>query len=168
MIQEKTKIYNSSKTKKESLISERLIIKYQYHTNFYFLTLIIFIILGIFTDIDKNKRITRTSLLTRARSFMQNCTEGILLNPNINVSNVNTSIKISVVIPVYNCEKTLKAAVRSIQNQNMTNIEIILVNDFSKDKSLEIIKELMKEDPRIKLINNEKIWVLYIREILVY
>ena len=56
MIQEKTIIYNSSKTKKESLINERLITKYQYHTNFYFLTLIIFIILGIYTDIDNTKR----------------------------------------------------------------------------------------------------------------
>ena len=157
---------NNNYTKVDDEINKRLSIKYQCYTYLFLLTLIIFIILGIFTDIDKNKRITRTSLLTRARSFMQNCTEGILLNPNINVSNVNTSIKISVVIPAYNCEKTLKAAVRSIQNQNMTNIEIILVNDFSKDKSLEIIKELMKEDPRIKLINNEKnMGALYSRNI---
>ena len=132
MIQEKTKIYNSSKTKKESLISERLITKYQYHTNFYFLTLIIFIILGIYTDIDNTKRITRTAYLTRGRYFMKN---GILESTKPQPSNPDNSTKISVVIPVFNCEKTIKSAVRSIQNQNMTNIEIILVNDFSEDKS---------------------------------
>ena len=156
MIQEKTIIYNSSKTKKESLINERLITKYQYHTNFYFLTLIIFIILGIYTDIDNTKRITRTAYLTRGRYFMKNCTDGILESTKPQPSNPDNSTKISVVIPVFNCEKTIKSAVRSIQNQNMTNIEIILVNDFSEDKSLEIIKELINEDPRIKLINNEK------------
>ena len=156
MIQEKTIIYNSSKTKKESLISERLITKYQYHTNFYFLTLIIFIILGIYTDIDNTKRITRTAYLTRGRYFMKNCTDGILESTKPQPSIPDNSTKISVVIPVFNCEKTIKSAVRSIQNQNMTNIEIILVNDFSEDKSLEIIKELINEDPRIKLINNEK------------
>ena len=166
MIQEKTIINNSSKTKKESLINERLITKYQYHTNFYFLTLIIFIILGIYTDIDNTKRITRTAYLTRGRYFMKNCTDGILESTKPQPSNPDNSTKISVVIPVFNCEKTIKSAVRSIQNQNMTNIEIILVNDFSKDKSLEIIKELMKEDPRIKLINNEKnMGALYSRNI---
>ena len=132
MIQEKTIIYNSSKTKKESLINERLITKYQYHTNFYFLTLIIFIILGIYTDIDNTKRITRTAYLTRGRYFMKN---GILESTKPQPSNPDNSTKISVVIPVFNCEKTIKSAVRSIQNQNMTNIEIILVNDFSEDKS---------------------------------
>ena len=150
----------------EDKINKRLKKKYQCHTYLFLITLIIFIILGICTDIDNKKRITRTSILTQARSFMEKCVEGILLNPIINVTNITKPIYISVVIPVYNCEKTLKSAIRSIQNQNMTNIEIILVNDFSKDKSLDLIKELMKEDPRIKLINNEKnMGALYSRNI---
>ena len=157
---------NNYNTKKEEPNNKHLNKKYQCYTNFYFLILIIFIILGIFTEIDKSKRITRTTLLTRARSFMKNCTEGTLLNSNIKNQKSNKSIQISVVIPVYNCERTLKAAVRSIQNQNMTNIEIILVNDFSKDNSLKIIKELMNEDPRIILINNDKnMGALYSRNI---
>ena len=60
------------------------------------------------------------------------------------------------IIPVYNANKTITASIRSIQNQKMSNFEIILVNDFSQDNSLEIIKNLQKEDPRIKIINNEK------------
>ena len=61
--------------------------------------------------------------------------------------------KISVVIPVYNCKNTIKAAVRSIQNQNMADIEIFLVNDLSNDITPKIIQELSEEDPRIKIIN---------------
>ena len=143
---------------------------YERKNNFYFYgfytLLIIFLILSIFTDIDNTKRITRTNILTASRYYLKNCTEGILINNNIESYNKNNPIKISVIIPVYNCEKTIKAAIRSIQNQNMENIEIILVNDFSKDSSLAIIKELLKEDPRIKLINNEKnMGALYSRNV---
>ena len=50
----------------------------------------------------------------------------------------------------------------------MTDIEIILVNDFSKDNTLKIIEEMKIEDPRIKIINNEKNkGILYSRSIAV-
>ena len=62
---------------------------------------------------------------------MKKCFEGEFLNNNI--YSFSPEPKISTVIPVYNCEKTIKAAVRSIQNQDMADIEIILVNDFSKE-----------------------------------
>ena len=45
--------------------------------------------------------------------------------------------------------------VRSIQNQDMEDIEIILVNDNSKDNSSQIIQKLMEDDSRIRIINNE-------------
>ena len=61
---------------------------------------------------------------------------------------------ISIVISTFNGEIYLKPAVRSIQNQNFLNIEIIIVDDGSLDNSVKIINELMKEDPRIKLIKN--------------
>ena len=155
----------SIQTPKQKTNIERIKKKQEFYLYIFYLILIIFIILSFFTEIDNSKRLTRTSILTHARFFMKNCTEGILLNSNINSHN-NTEIKISTVIPVYNCEKTIKAAVRSIQNQNMAEIEIILVNDFSKDNSLSIIKELMNEDPRISLINNEKnMGALYSRNI---
>ena len=44
----------------------------------------------------------------------------------------------------------------------MLDIEIILVNDFSTDNTLLTIQKLKDEDPRIKIINNEKIWEYYI------
>lgn len=164
MIEEDITIF--TKIQKGKINIKRIKTKRNFYQNIFYLIFIIFLIQSFFTDIDNTKRPTRTSLLTRARNFMKNCTGGILLNSNIQSHNPNNLIKISVVIPVYNCEKTIKAAVRSIQNQNMGEIEIILVNDFSKDNSLFIINELMNEDPRISLINNEKnMGALYSRNI---
>ena len=62
--------------------------------------------------------------------------------------------KISIVISTFNGEVYLKPAVRSIQNQNFLNIEIIIVDDGSMDNTVKVVKELMEEDRRIKLISN--------------
>ena len=55
---------------------------------------------------------------------------------------MKNSIKISVVIPCYNCEKYIKRCIQSIFNQNYENYEIIFVDNNSTDKSLEIVKSL--------------------------
>lgn len=60
---------------------------------------------------------------------------------------------ISIIVPVYNCEKYIEKCIRSLINQTLKNIEIIFVNDGSTDNSEEIIKQYMKNDDRIKLIN---------------
>ena len=49
--------------------------------------------------------------------------------------------KISVIIPVYNGEKTLRQCLNSVLNQTYGNYEIIIVNNNSTDKTKEIIKE---------------------------
>ena len=64
--------------------------------------------------------------------------------------------KISIFLPIYNKEEYLRRSISSIQKQSIKNIEIIAVNDNSKDKSLEILTELTKYDKRIKIINNKK------------
>lgn len=64
--------------------------------------------------------------------------------------------KITSLITVYNSEKYIKNAVRSIQNQNISDIEILIIDDSSKDNSLYILKQLKKEDNRIKIIRNKK------------
>lgn len=53
-------------------------------------------------------------------------------------------------------EKYIKTSIKSIQFQTFKDIEIIAVNDFSSDKSLEILKKLSSEDKRIKIINNNR------------
>ena len=63
--------------------------------------------------------------------------------------------KISIVISVYNGEGLLKAGLRSVQNQDFLDIEIVIVDDGSLDNSVNLIKELMKEDPRIVLLENK-------------
>jgi glycosyltransferase involved in cell wall biosynthesis len=62
--------------------------------------------------------------------------------------------KISAIIPIYNGGKYLHYSLRSIQNQKMKDIEIILIDDFSNDTTLKIIEKYMKEDERIRLIKN--------------
>ncbi len=63
--------------------------------------------------------------------------------------------KISVIVPIYNSEKTLRKCIESIISQTYSNIEIILVNDGSQDSSLDIMKEYNEKDSRIIIINQE-------------
>jgi glycosyltransferase involved in cell wall biosynthesis len=64
--------------------------------------------------------------------------------------------KISIVISVYNSEGFLKTALTSIQNQDFKDIEIIMIDDCSKDNSISLIKDLMKNDQRIILLQNKE------------
>ena len=60
---------------------------------------------------------------------------------------------VTVIVPVYNCEVNIEKCVQSIQKQTYADLEIILVDDGSKDNSGRICDELAKEDPRIKVIH---------------
>lgn len=62
---------------------------------------------------------------------------------------------VSVIIPVYNCEKMLSKCLDSIINQVFKNLEIIIVNDGSVDNSMAIIMQYQLMDKRIKVINQE-------------
>jgi len=62
---------------------------------------------------------------------------------------------VSVIVPIYNVEKYIRKTVESIISQNYENLEIILVDDGSPDKSPEIIDELGKEDSRIVVIHKK-------------
>jgi len=74
--------------------------------------------------------------------------------------------KISVVIPLYNCRNVILRAIRSVQNQNMNDTEIILVDDLSKDNTSSYVDQLQQEDSRIKIIKNKKnMGTLYSRSI---
>ena len=59
------------------------------------------------------------------------------------------SPKVSIVVPVYNCEKFISKCLESIISQSYKNIEIILVNDGSSDDSEKIIKNYQERDKRI-------------------
>ncbi|GEM_PF-642429 len=68
---------------------------------------------------------------------------------------MSTHPLISVIMPVYNCEKTVAIAIGSILNQTYRNTELIVVNDSSTDQTRNIIEELAKNDDRIRLFDNE-------------
>ncbi len=74
---------------------------------------------------------------------MENC---------INDDNTNLEC-ISVIVPIYNAEKYLRATLNSIVNQTYKNLEIILINDGSTDNSAVICSQYKQEDNRIILIN---------------
>lgn len=63
--------------------------------------------------------------------------------------------KVSVIVPVYNSEKYIEKCIKSIRYQTLKDIEIIFINDGSKDKSREIIEHHGKQDGRIVIINKE-------------
>ncbi|WP_291062634.1 MULTISPECIES: glycosyltransferase family 2 protein [unclassified Empedobacter] len=66
---------------------------------------------------------------------------------------MSNSIKISIVIPIYNAEKYIKKCITSILSQAYENIELILINDGSKDNSLTICNKYKKLDHRVIIIN---------------
>lgn len=61
----------------------------------------------------------------------------------------------SIVVPVYNVEKYLKRCVDSLIGQSYPNLEILLVDDGSKDSSLSICKEYELKDSRIRALHKE-------------
>ena len=63
--------------------------------------------------------------------------------------------KISVIIPIYNAEKSLCRCIDSVIAQTYTNLEIIMVDDGSPDRCGEICDEYAKRDNRIKVIHKE-------------
>lgn len=60
--------------------------------------------------------------------------------------------KISIITPVYNCEKMIEQTIKCVLNQTYKNWEMILVDDCSPDNSADIIKKYEKMDNRIKYI----------------
>jgi len=100
----------------------------------------------------------------RAQFFIRNISDKILTT-SIPLAHIY-SPKVSVIIPIYNCNNSIVRAIRSVQNQYFSKFELILINDFSKDNTLDIIKDLEKKDKRIKIINNKKnMGILYSRSI---
>ena len=101
----------------------------------------------------------------KSREFLDKSMRGILIQDKDKFKS-SENPKISVVIPVYNSQEFIDRSIKSIQNQNILNLEIILVNDYSKDETLPFIENKQIEDPRIKIINNKKnMGILYSRSI---
>lgn len=132
--------------------------------------IIIFLLLDLKDINDKynnyifNKCVDKESLklislnLTKNQSKIKglNYLNNIKNNRINNISKKINKPKISVIIPIYNCQDTIDLTLKSIHFQNFNEIEIILINDHSSDNSSHIIEELKIMDQRINIINNFK------------
>ena len=107
--------------------------------------------LSDFNDYYKSEE-DKYKALKNGQNFFNLCIKGKLINkiPNSLISSEEPLI--SVIIPVYNTGIKIKYVVRSAQNQNISNLEIILVNDFSNIETIKTIGELIQEDKRVKCI----------------
>ena len=63
-----------------------------------------------------------------------------------------TAVTLSVIIPVYNAENTIPETLDSVLGQSLKEIEVICVDDGSKDGSVNVIREYVARDPRVSLI----------------
>lgn len=124
--------------------------------------LIVFLITIISANLYLNKQTRKNSIdknfddeIKDMQEYIYTVTNGTLYNPN-EIFNKSENPKISIVITVYNGEGFLKTALLSIQNQDFKDVEIIIIDDCSKDNSVNLIKELMIKDPRIVLYQNKE------------
>jgi glycosyltransferase involved in cell wall biosynthesis len=62
--------------------------------------------------------------------------------------------RVSVIMPAYNRDTTIHAALVSALQQNYPNMEFVVVNDGSQDNTQKIVETLQQQDPRIVLVNN--------------
>lgn len=65
-------------------------------------------------------------------------------------------MKFSIIIPIYNREKFIKETLESVINQTYSNIEIICIDDCSKDNGAELLKQYAEKDLRIKVITHKE------------
>ena len=100
----------------------------------------------------------------KSKDFLNNNINGILLS--MTKVELIKKANLSIVIPCLNCKKYILSCIRSIQNQDFSNFEIVIVNDASDNDTSSYLEELQKEDNRIKIINNKmNMGLLYTRSI---
>jgi glycosyltransferase involved in cell wall biosynthesis len=94
-----------------------------------------------------------TNQISDMKKFREINCKNILLN---NISfHKNEYPDVSIIITVYNQANCFHSALRSVQNQSLKNIEIIIIDDCSLDNSAEEIEKYMKEDNRIIFLKHE-------------
>ena len=79
----------------------------------------------------------------------------ICSNFNFKQSKNRDNVKVSVILPIYNQEKYLNKALKSLEKQTLEDVEFICVNDGSVDSSLNILNEYALKDERFKVINQK-------------
>ena len=88
------------------------------------------------------------------KEFLKICSKEKLIDSDIKKN--NNKPLISIILPTFNKESTFMKSVRSIQNQSLKNIEIIIVDDCSTDNTKQIENELLKNDSRVRIFHHLK------------
>ena len=119
---------------------------------------------------NNTNRINETKILTEIKDLEKSIINNLSTNIFSQFRYINTQNKlidenikfkleekpdITVIMTIYNQAHCLHKCLRSIQNQSLKNIEIIIIDDCSLDNSAELIKEYQKEDPRIILLEHD-------------
>ena len=154
------KIFSSKK--KKNTLAYKTLLNYLLVIIICLIMIIILILIFIFFK-NKNYEIPKEPLINKepeeeykdSIEYWKMIEDGILYNKN-KIYNLSNNPKISIIIPVYNGEGFIKNTIISIQNQDLKDIEIIIIDDKSTDNSINIIKEIMKTEPRIILYENEE------------
>ena len=100
-----------------------------------------------------NINFTASQLKIKGLNYLTKIKKSTLINF---VKKINNEPKISIIIPVYNCQNSIELTIKSINFQTFKDLEIILVNDQSSDNSSKKIQELQIVDQRINIINNKR------------
>ncbi|EAL9771366.1 glycosyltransferase [Campylobacter lari] len=74
---------------------------------------------------------------------------------NYEHNNLKNKIEVTLVIPAFNAGEFIHQTLESVKNQNLKNFECIIVNDFSSDNTVEVVKSTVKNDNRFKIINHK-------------
>jgi glycosyltransferase involved in cell wall biosynthesis len=128
-----------------------------------FLILILFLLILIIFLRYRHKPISNAYLISKtpeeeymdSKEYFKMIKDGVLYEKN-KIYSLTDNPKISIIMPVHNGEAFIKEAIISIQNQDLKDIEIIIIDDKSTDNSVNLIKEIMKNEPRIRLYQNEE------------
>jgi glycosyltransferase involved in cell wall biosynthesis len=104
----------------------------------------------------EGKEVSKKCCIASEEYFYKNILEILQLEIKRIPVGISFFPRVSVILPVYQGEKTVKMAVKSIIKQNYHNIELIIINDGSNDGTEEIISKIMKKYSQIKYINNGK------------
>lgn len=70
--------------------------------------------------------------------------------------NKTDSVFVSVVMPAYNAARTIENSIRSVLSQTHANLELLVIDDGSKDDTLSIARAIAAEDSRVRVLENEK------------
>ena len=153
-------IYRGYKTKINNLVTIFIKFEILFISNLvilYSLNIFVFKNKYIFNESNINKHYLEKSKI-KGINYLNRCLSYLnktkITSYKFNIFTKNP--KITVIIPVYNSQKSIELSLTSILNQKMKDFEIILINDNSNDNSLKIINKMKKVDDRIKLINNHK------------